>query len=297
MLKLLAPLVLGFALAAAPAGAVVVLTQSQSFDSGEAFALAGSDSHTADAAPVGSLFTATAISVENDPNADGTASASAAMLYNADLQRLSFAASTSSRLEDARARARAAIIINAENTGTDPFRLFLDIEIDSIAMQFDNLLSLFSNGQITITDEGSAVGGDGRLFMSRNLITSSQFSLGCDVSGLPDSASCSGGPQTLSFDLGLVLNPGQSTNRKLETQLNLENLRFNDSTSLFTGRLGGVRFSFRGVDLVAPPPGVPEPATWTMMIVGVGLVGGTARRRSQVRPGQVPEAGRLRAAA
>lgn len=32
-------------------------------------------------------------------------------------------------------------------------------------------------------------------------------------------------------------------------------------------------------DPIAPPPGVPEPATWALMITGFGLVGTTLRRR------------------
>jgi len=39
------------------------------------------------------------------------------------------------------------------------------------------------------------------------------------------------------------------------------------------------RFSGYG-DLV-PPPAVPEPATWAMMIVGFGLIGGVMRRRTR----------------
>lgn len=34
--------------------------------------------------------------------------------------------------------------------------------------------------------------------------------------------------------------------------------------------------------IVTPPSGVPEPATWAMMIVGFGLVGAAARRRRSV---------------
>jgi hypothetical protein len=36
------------------------------------------------------------------------------------------------------------------------------------------------------------------------------------------------------------------------------------------------------LDVVARPPAVPEAATWAMMIVGFGLVGGVARRRKTV---------------
>jgi hypothetical protein len=43
---------------------------------------------------------------------------------------------------------------------------------------------------------------------------------------------------------------------------------------------GTFRLQFDGIGSVVPNPGVPEPATWAMMIGGLGLVGGVARRRS-----------------
>ncbi len=40
-------------------------------------------------------------------------------------------------------------------------------------------------------------------------------------------------------------------------------------------------FGFKGVGGIIVEPGVPEPATWAMMIAGFGLVGAAARRRRQ----------------
>jgi hypothetical protein len=48
-------------------------------------------------------------------------------------------------------------------------------------------------------------------------------------------------------------------------------LRFEGSYILATGTSDGV-----------PPGGVPEPATWAMLILGFGLVGAAARRRREV---------------
>jgi hypothetical protein len=42
---------------------------------------------------------------------------------------------------------------------------------------------------------------------------------------------------------------------------------------------GSYRLTFDGSGTVTPTPGVPEPATWAMMIGGMGLVGGVMRRR------------------
>lgn len=45
----------------------------------------------------------------------------------------------------------------------------------------------------------------------------------------------------------------------------------------------GVRFQNMSYESVAPGGAVPEPATWAMMIVGFGSVGGAMRRRSSVK--------------
>ena len=46
-----------------------------------------------------------------------------------------------------------------------------------------------------------------------------------------------------------------------------------------TGHWGYVYLD--GFGAVPPPPGVPEPASWAMMIAGFGMVGGTMRRRAR----------------
>jgi hypothetical protein len=43
---------------------------------------------------------------------------------------------------------------------------------------------------------------------------------------------------------------------------------------------GSYRLTFEGSGVVVPTPGVPEPATWAMMIGGLGLVGSAMRRRA-----------------
>ena len=41
-------------------------------------------------------------------------------------------------------------------------------------------------------------------------------------------------------------------------------------------------FGFKGVGGTVVPPGIPEPATWAMLIAGFGMVGFAARRRREV---------------
>ncbi len=49
------------------------------------------------------------------------------------------------------------------------------------------------------------------------------------------------------------------------------------------GSNGGARWGTWIAQIVLPAPGVPEPGTWATMIVGLGLVGATARRRRLTR--------------
>ena len=54
----------------------------------------------------------------------------------------------------------------------------------------------------------------------------------------------------------------------------------------FTGLAAGDRITFAGsseIDVLSFAAGVPEPATWALMIVGFGAVGGAMRSRSVVR--------------
>lgn len=62
---------------------------------------------------------------------------------------------------------------------------------------------------------------------------------------------------------------------------------YDDDTKIYGLRMGGSYILATGTkDGVPPPPpgpgGVPEPATWAMLILGFGLVGSAARRRRTV---------------
>lgn len=67
-----------------------------------------------------------------------------------------------------------------------------------------------------------------------------------------------------SFDAGAGTDVIQITDRLNSNETGLSN------AALF--RTGGRE---------VPPPGVPEPGTWTMMILGFGMVGGLLRRRQR----------------
>ncbi|RYE92944.1 MAG: PEP-CTERM sorting domain-containing protein [Oxalobacteraceae bacterium] len=87
----------------------------------------------------------------------------------------------------------------------------------------------------------------------------------------------------------LVNNPGVSTSGTLYVLGNLIDANLNfltptaSSLSIQFNSTGGSAFS-SALTLAVPPAvtAVPEPASWAMMIVGMGLVGGSLRRRSKV---------------
>ena len=72
---------------------------------------------------------------------------------------------------------------------------------------------------------------------------------------------------------------------QLPGSLSFGNFRDGDAMSLVAGSNVGVagRYMFNvRSGTVTPPPGVPEPATWAMMIGGFGLTGAALRRRANV---------------
>lgn len=64
---------------------------------------------------------------------------------------------------------------------------------------------------------------------------------------------------------------------KGDTQIRLDTANASRDDNIFL--LAGIFSGIAGVN--QPPPGIPEPATWAMMILGFGLVGGAMRRRKQ----------------
>lgn len=54
---------------------------------------------------------------------------------------------------------------------------------------------------------------------------------------------------------------------------------YDDGTQIYGMRFGGNYILLTGTADGVPNPGIPEPATWAMLILGFGLVGSAARRR------------------
>ena len=91
-------------------------------------------------------------------------------------------------------------------------------------------------------------------------------------------------PSAVAGDFDLSLNFGTTMPTGVLTGFKLGDYTITIDPSTITGQqTQDFVYSFRGGRLLgAPAPGVPEPATWAMMIAGFGLAGAAARSRSRV---------------
>ncbi len=74
-------------------------------------------------------------------------------------------------------------------------------------------------------------------------------------------------------DLAPVVTPGGFN------QFEFRGVAYDDGTQIYGMRFGGNYILLTGTANGVPNPGVPEPATWAMLIAGFGLVGAAARQR------------------
>ncbi|MBB5984133.1 PEPxxWA-CTERM sorting domain-containing protein [Sphingobium lignivorans] len=96
--------------------------------------------------------------------------------------------------------------------------------------------------------------------------------------------------QTINYDIsslgGTVIAAGSApTLYPTHGTLAVDSGWFSDGIKLVWGPdaydvgLDNIRFDVRAIEDVPPPAAVPEPASWAMMIAGLGVVGSALRRR------------------
>ena len=114
------------------------------------------------------------------------------------------------------------------------------------------------------------------------------FSTAIDSSLYTFSSATAGGLTTLDFSLAnsLFTGPiaglayyGPADGSPVQTFENIINLRLSQSLSYSVA--GGATYGPDRLGAVTVGAAVPEPATWAMMLVGVGALGATLRRRRQ----------------
>lgn len=89
-----------------------------------------------------------------------------------------------------------------------------------------------------------------------------------------------GGPSVINTALP-VTEWGSGLTLNFAATATKTTLRFRDATPRGGG--GTANYGLDAVTINAVPSAVPEPATWALMLGGIGAIGGTLRRRSRIR--------------
>ncbi len=142
--------------------------------------------------------------------------------------------------------------------------------IDFILLQFDQVVELesarFNTGWHNMSDTDATIGF---------AISALPFSMPSTLSGLSSAFSLYGSDAGSGW--GNTGNSGDST-RNINPAGNAGNLwLIGASFDSPDKKLDG--FKLEKLKFTTPPPAVPEPATWLMMILGFGLVGGVMRAK------------------
>jgi hypothetical protein len=280
MLKSIPPLAAAaiLAVAAGPAAAGTLL-QSQGYSLSQTTARALPNVSTPPAALQNGIWTATA----GAAFATGASSRSADAAFSYDPVTGRYSGSASAQIANVGVGASSSNALQfggaALNTGANALDLYLDLEFTGALSVRNSGGGLASFAVVRLDDE---LAKNTLLLMTLNSAALNKpvdaFGLSgtCgSVQGLPFSQQCGFGTQTRSLYLG-QLAPGASYSGSWRWTVGAEPQRQDAST--VSASVQSTRLSFRGVD-VAPPPAVPEPATWAMMITGFGLAGTALRRR------------------
>ena len=156
----------------------------------------------------------------------------------------------------------------------DAWTLTLDGRINAFETNFGRSfgLSIGGGGGLVVGFAGNAV----QYLDSAGFIAQSAFPLGFDPSAYNSyRLSVSGGLQSFSIN-GTSIFSNQAIIPGLDTP---SFIFFGDGTGFAnaSANIRSVVFTFPGAG------GVPEPASWALMISGFGLVGGALRRRAKVQ--------------
>lgn len=183
--------------------------------------------------------------------------------------------------------------MNVTNLGSADVDLYLDLDWQGLSIQTTGYAALPYSSLTPITADFELINTPLNQRMASLLLgvggvaTTSNLAIGCSLSQVTKTHTCSSGPQVSSFYIGKLL-AGASTFQQYSLRYSLRDQFYTSplATLSASAQLDRAKLSFRGVDIVPPPPppptGVPEPTAWALMIVGFGLAGSAFRRRDRV---------------
>lgn len=278
--------IIALALMAEAAHAAPVLQQSTRVEGGAAGTTTNGINNVAVLAPITDGYFASVSS--NSVFQNFQSEAAAAIGFNTAAESIGSSLSIGGNLA-----ATATTVINvrmdAQNAGADPFNLYATFDLANLGfvirsqrVDFAPIYTMAFNVDFGRAVYGLSSNANGNSFTST--IPGIDPPVCADVIGIKSfERSCSSGPRQGRL-LVATLQPGETYSRNILFS-NMLRVVAGDG---YSGRLdiAGLRFGFAAEAIAAPA--VPEPATWSMMILGFGAVG--AAMRSDRRKMRVTQA-------
>ncbi len=264
---------------ASAASAKVNLNVTHFFLSGAATVTVNGQARSANAMPMDVGLVGASVALSD--TRFGIADAAATMVYDPGSRRFSLSG-TAAVLNANSASLTASIRTQTQvrNDGPNPVALSAIYSLEGISAGL--LAYLGSNG---FAASGSFVSLQGPSISIGDAGFNNGFQIANCVSDLTDltrTTNCSAGSRSFAFRSLATIQPGELLSFRFDEVLEMKAVQqsFAGNQTTLSARLLSGRFDIAGVEILPPPPpAIPEPSSWVLLLAGSGAVGGALRHR------------------